>query len=346
MQRAIILFLVFLIISSCKVTNVSYSGLRPADVTLPKEIQNVVLVNRYKADRRNQWLNVVEGLFTGEILFADKRGVEQALAALQTRLQDGPKYNVAIASEQLTGTGTGIIPPPLTSNQIWELCQINNADAVVAIESFDSDINITAEPRQRKRTVNGQEVIENYFEAIEQVRINMTWRTYNGKNGNVIDQHTMVAQRAFTATGLTPDIARRGLIFPVDAIMRTAFEGGDSYGIRISPSWVNYVREIYTKGSRSGQMKAAKRMAIRGDWEGAAKIWERLSQSDNEKIAKRSSYNRAVAAEFMGNYEEALTWARKAADQYGLRRADRYIWTIKARLGELQRLDQQMEDVK
>ena len=297
MQRAIILFLVLLIISSCKVTNVSYSGLRPADVTLPKEIQNVVLVNRYKADRRNQWLNVVEGLFTGEILFADKRGVEQSLAALQTRLQDGPKYNVAIASEQLTGTGTGIIPPPLTSNQIWELCQINNADAVVAIESFDSDINITAEPRQRKRTVNGQEVIENYFEAIEQVRINMTWRTYNGK-----------------------------------------------YGIRISPSWVNYVREIYTKGSRSGQMKAAKRMAIRGDWEGAAKIWERLSQSDNEKIAKRSSYNRAVAAEFMGNYEEALTWARKAADQYGLRRADRYIWTIKARLGELQRLDQQMEE--
>ena len=344
MQRIVFLFLGFLILSSCKLTNVSYSGLRPADVTLPKEIKNVVLVNRYKADRRNSWFNVVEGIFTGEILFADKRGVEQALAALQTRLQDGPKFNVAIANDQLTGTGTGIIPPPLTSNQIWELCQINNADAVIAIESFDSDINIIAEPRQRKRTVNGQEVIENYFEAIERVRINMTWRTYNGKGGNIIDQHTMLAQRAFTATGLTPDLARRGLIFPVDAIMRTAFEGGDSYGIRISPSWVNYVREIYTKASRSGQMKAARRMAVRGDWDGAAKIWERLSQSQNEKIAKRASFNRAVAAEFQGNYEEALTWARKAADQYGLRRADRYIFTLKARLNELQRLDQQMQE--
>lgn len=344
MQRIVILFLGFLILSSCKLSNVSYSGLRPADVTLPKEIKNVVLVNRYKADRRNAWFNVVEGIFTGEILFADKRGVEQALASLQTRLQSGPKFNVAIANDQLTGTGTGIIPPPLTSNQIWELCQINNADAVIAIESFDSDINIIAEPRQRKRTVNGKEVIENYFEAIERVRINMTWRTYNGKGGNIIDQHTMLAQRAFTATGLTPDLARRGLIFPVDAIMRTAFEGGDSYGIRISPSWVNYVREIYTKASRSGQMKAARRMAVRGDWDGAAKIWERLSQSQNEKIAKRASFNRAVAAEFQGNYEEALTWARKAADQYGLRRADRYIFTLKARLSELQRLDQQMQE--
>ena len=92
---AIVMALVF---SSCR-TTVTYTGLRPADVSLPKEIQSVVLVNRYKANRQNQWLNIVEGLFTGEILFADKRGVEQALAALQTRLMDGPKYRVSIAND-------------------------------------------------------------------------------------------------------------------------------------------------------------------------------------------------------------------------------------------------------
>ena len=87
---AIVMALLF---SSCR-TTVTYTGLRPADVSLPKEIQSVVLVNRYKANRQNQWLNIVEGIFTGEILFADKRVVEQALAALQGRLMDGPKYRV------------------------------------------------------------------------------------------------------------------------------------------------------------------------------------------------------------------------------------------------------------
>jgi hypothetical protein len=62
-------------------------------------------------------------------------------------------------------------------------------------------------------------------------------------------------------------------------------------------------------------------------------------------VAKRATYNRAVAAEFIGNYEEALTWARKASDVYNLRQADRYVYTLKARMNELKRLDIQMEDV-
>jgi hypothetical protein len=331
--------------SSCR-TAVSYSGLRPADVTLPKEIQSVVLVNRYKANRQNQWLNIVEGIFTGEILFADKRGVEQALSTLQRRLMDGPKYKVSIANDILYGTGTGILPPPLSVDEIKSLCATYQADAVIAIEGFDSDIAVITEPRQRKRTVDGKEVIENYFEAIENVNINMSWRLYQGANGSMIDQHTMRANRGFNATGKTADIARRALLFPVDAIMRTASEGGDAYGLRISPSWVNYSREIYGRAARSGQMKRAKKMARRGDWEGASAIWERLSKSENSKIAKRATYNRAVAAEFMGNYDEALTWARKAADAHNLRIADQYIYTLKARLDEIRRLDVQMEDVE
>jgi TPR repeat protein len=93
-------------------------------------------------------------------------------------------------------------------------------------------------------------------------------------------------------------------------------------------------------------MKKAKKMARRGDWEGASAIWERLSKSQNTKVAKRATYNRSVAAEFLGNYEDALTWARKASDVYNLRQADRYVYTLKARMNELQRLDMQMEDVE
>jgi hypothetical protein len=340
-----LLLIPFLVLSACR-TTVSYSGLRPADITLPKDVQSVVLVNRYKADRQNQWLNVVEGIFTGEVLFADRRGVEQALAALQNRLQSGPKYGVSIASEQLFGTGTGILPPPLPVGEVQMLCNRYNAQVLIAIEGFDSDIQVSTQPRQRKRTVNGQQIVENFFEATELVRINMSWRLYLASTGAVYDQHTMLAQRGFTATGNTPDLARRALLFPVDAIMQTAFQGGDSYGIRVSPSWVNYVRQIYTRAAGSGQMKTARRMARRGDWENAAVVYERLSRSTRPKVAKRAMYNRAVAAEFMGDLDGALNWARRAADEYGLRQADRYIFTLRARLNELQRLDQQMDEGK
>lgn len=331
-----------LLISACQ-TTVSYSGLRPADISLPSEIKSVVLLNRYKADRRNSWLNIVEGIFTGEIIFADKRGVEYALASLQQRLTSGPKYRVVIANEQLFGSGTGMLPPPLLQSEVATLCQRHQADAVIAIEAFDSDIAVRTEPKQRKRTVDGKEVIEKYVEAFEAVRITVGWRIYQA-SGSVVDQHQMTTSRTFSAQGDNVAQAQARLLFPLDAIMQTGTMAGDAYGVRIAPSWVRYNRQIYSKASGLPSMKKARRMAQRGDWQDAAQIWERLSKSTNDRVAKRSLYNLAVAAEMEGDFEKALENARKAANRYGLRQADTYIRILNARLAELQRLDQQMQE--
>jgi hypothetical protein len=347
MKRSLLAYLSLIItclfLDSCK-TNVTYSGLRPADISLPSDIKNVVLVNRYKAEKGNSWLNVVEGIFSGEVAFADRRGVDQALSGLQQRLQSGPKYNVVIANEQLVGNGLGMFPPALDKNQVQQLCSINNADALIAIEAFDSDIAIATRPRERKSKVNGVEVIEKFFAATETVRITIGWRIYLAETGTIIDQHQMLNTRIFSAEGPTIPAARAALLFPVDAIMQTGLSGGDTYGIRIAPSWVTYSRMIYSRASRSKKMKQARRMAIRGDWVQAGEIWENMSKSPNIKVAKRSMYNRAVAAEMAGQFDDALNWARKAADTYNLRTADAYIYTLNRRLEELQRLDEQMKE--
>jgi hypothetical protein len=332
----------FFTMPGCR-TSVAYSGLRPADINLPQEIKTVVLLNRYKADRQNGWMNVVEGIFTGEILFADRRGVEFALSALQQRLASGPKYRVVIANEQLFGSGTGMLPPPLLQSEVATLCQRHQADAVIAIEAFDSDIMIRTEPRQRKRTVDGKEVIEHFVEAMEIVNITVGWRIYMA-SGSVIDQHQMATSRTFTSRGDNVVQAQARLLFPAEAIMQTGSMAGDAYGTRIAPSWVSYHRQIYSRASGSPGMKKARRMAQRGDWKDAALIWERLSKSDDSRVSKRSLYNLAVAAEMEGDFEKALGYARKAANQYGLRQADQYISILGYRMAEIQRLDYQMQE--
>jgi hypothetical protein len=332
----------FFVISSCR-TNVAYSGLRPADINLPQNIKTVVLLNRYKAERRNSWMNVVEGIFTGEIMFADRRGVDFALSALQQRLASGPKYRVVIANEQLFGSGTGMLPPPLLQSEVATLCQRHQADAVIAIEAFDSDILIRTEPRQRKRTVDGKEVIEHFVEAMEIVNITVGWRIYMA-SGSVIDQHQMGTSRTFTARGDNVVQAQARLLFPMEAIMQTGSMAGDAYGVRIAPSWVSYHRQIYGSASGSPGMRKAKRMAQRGDWKDAALIWERLSKSDDSRVVRRCLYNLAVASEMEGDFEKSLEYARRAANQYGLREADRYIRVLSMRMAEIQRLDYQMQE--
>ena len=343
MLKNFIILILLIGFSSCK-TIVSYSALRPADVNLPKDIKTIVLLNRYKASKQNAWMNIVEGIFTGEMLFVDKRGVEQALAGLQSRLQNGPKYNIIIASEQFTGTGTGILPPPLNQGDIGVLCSKYNADAVISLEAFDSDVSISSMQKSRKRTNNGQTIEEIYFDAIENVRITMGWRTYLKNSGAIFDQNQMTTNRTFTSSASSDLLARTSLLFPADAIMQTGNQGGDAYGVRIAPSWVSYSRQIYGRSGQSAGMKRAKKMARRGDWAEAAKIWETFSKSSNTKLARRSTYNRAVAAEMQGNYEEALVWARKAANKYNSKIADQYIYMLNDRLYEVHRLNQQMKD--
>ncbi|MEX1187639.1 MAG: DUF6340 family protein [Bacteroidia bacterium] len=343
MIRIITLSLILAIVLPACRTSVAYTGLRPADITLPSNIKSVVLVNRYKADRRNSWMNIVEGIFTGEMLFADRRGVEYTLSSLQQRLMSGPKYQVVIANEQLSGTGTGMLPPPISQGDVQRLLTNHDSQAVIAIEAFDSDIAVRTEPRERKRTVNGKEVLETYFVAFEVVRITIGWRIY-GLNGSVIDQHQITSARTFSARGNTPALAQSNLLFPMDAIMQTGTIAGDAYGVRIAPSWVFYRRNIYSKASGSAGMKKARRMAQRGDWNEATAIWERLSSSDDTRLAKRSTYNLAVAAEMEGDFDKALSYARKAANNYGLREADSYIFQLNRRLEELQRLDMQMNE--
>lgn len=339
----ILVLVALLIISGCT-SSVYYTGLRPADISLPAGTKSIVLLNRYKPEKQNRWRNIVEGIFTGEILFADRYGVEQALAGLQNRLQDGPKFKVVIANEELSGSGTGQFPPPLTPAIIQNLCTQNSAEVLAAIEAFDSDISVSTAPKQKKRMENGKEVIDNYFEAVETISVTIGWRLYLNTSGAVIEQFQTNNSMSFSATGLTAKKARAGLLFPVDAIMKTGYEGGDKYGLHIAPSWVNYNRIIYNKASRSQKMKAAKRMAVRGDWKEAAEIWEELSRAGKRKIAKRATYNRAVAAEIDGDFDTALLWAKKAADTYHLKRANSYIITLNRRLYELKRLDKQMKE--
>lgn len=328
---------------SCK-THVAYNGLRPADINMPAGISNMVIINRYPPSRQNQWMNVLEGIFSGEMLFADRKGVDQAIAGLRERLQDGPKYKVSIANEQLTGTGLGMFPPPIAQSEVMRICQQYGGDALIAIEAFDSDIAISVQPRERKRTQNGVQVIEKFFEATELVTITIGWRTYDARTGAVIDQQQLNNTKMFRSRGDSEDLARRSLLFPINAIMQTAIEGGHLYALRIAPSWVNINRVIFTRAGRSAGMRSASKMARRGDWQAAAERWERLGNSPNVKLAKRALYNRAVAAEFLGNNEDALKYARIAADRYNLRIADQYIQTIHFRNAELNRLDQQLNN--
>ena len=91
MKFNILLFPLFALFGSC-MKSTSLTVLQPAQMTLPEHISTVAVVDRSKPS--NGWLNVLEGLFTGEASGQDRRSREEAVRGLTDALTRTPRFTV------------------------------------------------------------------------------------------------------------------------------------------------------------------------------------------------------------------------------------------------------------
>ncbi len=97
MKRFIIYLTIVCILGGCT-SGINLPVLKPADITLPADIEKFTLVNRTKPNKKNQLWNVVEGVLTGEGVFADREGADQCLSGLMQIMQRTPRYTITQAS--------------------------------------------------------------------------------------------------------------------------------------------------------------------------------------------------------------------------------------------------------
>jgi len=88
-------------------------------------------------------------------------------------------------------------------------------------------------------------------------------------------------------------------------------------------------RDYFVKGTDN--FKIAKRKAQTGKWDEAGNLWEREVSNPDAKIAGRASYNMAIISEINGSVDEALGWAQKAWEDYGIRPALKYVRILENR---------------
>ena len=148
--------------SSCLTSSVVVNIQRPADITISQDIQNVVLVNRSRPSKGNLADNIVEGLVTGEGIGTDRKGAEYCIAGLSNMLENSERFVLKnTGGMELKGTGTSSFPMPLDWNQVKSICGSYAGDALLVLETFDSDSRtMIGAPVTRKRKVKGIKVKE------------------------------------------------------------------------------------------------------------------------------------------------------------------------------------------
>ncbi len=329
------------ILISCASSSISLNVLVPADINVPQDIKRLAAVNRSLPAKGEGFNNVLEGVVTGEGLFVDKDASRRTIDGIANGLASSPRFTIAIPNLELKGTGTAQWPLPLDWPQVEKICKDNQTDALLVLETFDSNNSHNTTTVNKKRTENGKEIPYVEFVAHLGIAINAGWRIYDPKNKKIIDQNVYVDRMDWEKNGPTEKDAIKLLPSQRNATMDAGYFAGQQYARRISPTWVWTSRSYYVKGIDS--FKTAKRKVQSQQWNEAAEIWQAALKDPKQKVAGRAAFNLALAAEVDGKLDVAVEWAKKAYSDYGCKAARSYTNVLYQRLNDQERLKQQME---
>lgn len=336
-----LIFISILLFHSCKTAQTSMEVLRPAEINIPTHVKKVAVINRSLPGREDRLLNIIEGLVTGEPIFADREGSNHCVNGLIDQLNNGPRFNAILAtSSDLYGTGTRQFAPAISWFRVDSLCRTYGVDALIVLEAFDSNIGIKEGSREVKRRRDGREYIEKIFSAEMCIDVNSGWRIYDNINKRIIDHNYYMEERCWKRDGSNMNEARRKLPSRRRAINQAGRFAGEQYGFRISPNWIRVNRTYFVRGHDGFQ--EARRHVRHNNWDAAEQIWQNLSKSTDPKVAGRAMFNLALAFEIKGDLDQAIIYAKRALREFRIREARRYIVTLERRQADEYRLDQQM----
>jgi hypothetical protein len=328
--------------SGCATSSLYMDVLVPGQISVPQEVQSLGVINRSLPAKQNLALNILEGFITGESIMGDRESSEHCVRGFSMKINDGPRFKAMLLEGlELKGTGTREWPVPINWTQVESLCKQYGVDALVVLETYDSNTGIRQWEETKKRKKDGQEITYKEYNAHLVVNMYSGWRIYFPATKRILDQNSYMDEKGWRTSGENPDGAMRKLPPKRRALNDAGTYAGMQYAVRISPSWVKVQREYYVKGHK--YFETTKPMVKQSNWKEAVGFWKTLAENKDSKIAGRACYNMALASEMDGNLELALQWAEIAWKKHGLKKAQHYINTLTTRIMHQQRLKEQMQ---
>jgi hypothetical protein len=306
------LVLTLLLLSACsKYGYVTLNYPQEPLVYLPDQVKSIAVVNRSLTTEKEKDKRLIEAIATGEVAGSDRLASDECLKGVYDGIHGQYGINIVFPKElRISGTGTRETPDILDWKMVADICESNKADALLVLETFDSnsDLLVSTAAGQISSVLSG---VPPRPAIPSQVRMDVVcyWRLYDPSDKTIIDQYQQTSFLTFSTQGMMP---------PPDALPRTAYAAGKDYVLRFLPSYYTVKRDMYkrAKGPGKHEFRAGFRRAEVANWDGAIELWNGVIDNAKRKTAGRACLNIAVAYEVLGNTDLALEWAQKSYEIY------------------------------
>jgi len=183
--------------TSCSISSVPIEILVPAEINITKQIKHVGIINRTIPAKKRKIVNILEGFITGESIFSDRMGAENCVNGLAEKLNTSPRFAaVIIAGEMVRGSGTRTFPPPMNWRKVEDICRRYNVDALISLETFDSNIHFKVKKKYKTKKIKSQNSgekkkvkVPKYYAHLG-IDVNSGWRIYDPSAKLIVDMNT------------------------------------------------------------------------------------------------------------------------------------------------------------
>lgn len=345
MNRKWILFgLVALLLAACTTKKIAIQVLKPAEVTLPRSVVRVGIVdrtflawaaespiyeNRYASKRFNALKSIVPQKIT-EGFLVELSGFKRFVS-------------VPMMSKEPVDSLSKTVPKA-SAEVLSGFAKDSSLDALVSLEDFR--VMITTDNNIYQETYYdafGNAYIMPRFQGRRIIKVIAFWRIYNLKNNAVLHEKTIETELAFSSNGYNPDISYRNLPEQRGTVENTAQVAGIDFAKTLIPYWQGTERMIYL-GQSNAWLDAADSAEV-GNWASAAAQWKLLSKKSPFPIIQRQAiFNLFTAYEVLGDLDESERWAKLGQKKYRHRDFDAAVLFLDKRRIENQQLDEQLNE--
>ncbi len=318
--------------------------LQPADITLPATVKTLAVVDRSAVgDAGEGMLSVLEGLATDETILGDREGAEEAIEKLVHTLAASPRFSAVPVVASRDQVDSSLFDEELPFETVQLLCADAQAEALVALDYFDSDTERDYEARRVESTdSDGKKTVRVVHDVSRTIEVTLSWRVYDATRPVLLDEQDKIGiTEVDNASGSSRRNARSKLQGRDRTIKAIGSRAGEAYGQRIAPSYV-FENRLYYK-DKDDRLKEASGEVQEDRWEPAKALWQQVLEDPDPDLAGRAAYNLALSLELEGLIDDAIEMVERAVELLDNGEARRYRAILLQRSRDLGRLDSQME---
>lgn len=330
--------LLILILNSCvSYKEFSVEVFKPAELSIPANTKNIVLVSRnlkYKNDTLQNYYQRNRQLIRDKInLNIDSLAVSTCLDTVASRLTNQGHFEQVQVLPVTTFSKIRVSDiKPAKAEWYKSVAEKSGADVLVLLDMFSCFYSTNAaesSPEARVVTSN-------------------IWSVYNAKNQQIIDRFSQIDTLYWNQLDENGNYQKVKIPDKKNAVMLAAGVIGMNYSKHILPAWTQ-VKRTYLSCNDPNFQKAMK-FAQDNQWEQASRIWSGFVEGKSNLKKASAFYNLAVTSEMDGDIDKAIEFTDKAAKaSTGLflgsvnEQVRRYSVVLYQRKNEINKLNQQYE---